>query len=100
MDSGWFTKQFLCDLSTVFAESFYLVLWEDEESVSIHSQKELLRPDAQNCKVGAMCVVLFGKRHYEGKIIDSGSSCKTFYCCHSNLECVYIITRMIKKLKI
>ena len=54
------------------------MLLEDEESVSIHPQKELLRPDAESCSVGTTCVVPFGKHQYEGKIISSGSSCKTF----------------------
>ena len=44
-----------------------LAFWEQENSVSIHSQSELCN-GSQGVSVGGLCSVRFGKKVYEGAI--------------------------------
>lgn len=57
-----------------FSERFYLVWWEDENNVSIHSEEELKKGDPEGqLSVGCACVVRFGRREYTGKIASVGT---------------------------
>lgn len=55
-----------------FSERFYLVVWEEEGTVSVHSHSELKEPVPEEEHVGGACSVKFGKTIYTGKIASMG----------------------------
>jgi len=56
-------------------ERYYLVLWEEEKCVSVHSDGELREPGVEERVVGSMCTLFFGKNLCTGKI----ACCGMFY---------------------
>lgn len=56
---------------TILEEKYYLIFWKEEDTVSIHLDREV---EADSKSVGECCQVSFGKRQYEGLIASSGNS--------------------------
>ena len=54
------------------SEQFYLVLWPNEETVSIHSTTELKESLDKFRDVSSLCTIQFGRTLYEGKIACVG----------------------------
>ena len=46
--------------------------WEDENNVSIHSEKELKGDPEGQLSIGSACIVRFGWHEYFGKIASVG----------------------------
>lgn len=59
-------------------ERFYLVLWPDEDTVSVHPEAEVMEPALEQCVVGSCCSIQFGRSKYKGKIACIGK----FLCCN------------------
>lgn len=54
------------------SEQFYLMLWPNEETVSVHSAAELKEPSENLRAVGSFCSIQFGRSLYQGKIACIG----------------------------
>ena len=52
-----------------------MIWWDNEETVSIHSDCEMKEPPKHERTVEASCVVQFGRKLYEGKIASVGKQC-------------------------
>ena len=70
-DSGKCQLIFILMHYVVLLERFYLVFWEEESNVSVHSEKELKEPLPEE-RVGDACSIKFGRIWYTGKIASMG----------------------------
>lgn len=54
-------------------EKYYLVMWELEGTLSIHTDEELGEPATSDRRIsGESCTVRFGKKWYTGRIVSVG----------------------------
>jgi len=56
-----------------FSEKFYLVVWPNEDTVSIHLSGDLKEPSREDFRaVGSLYSIQFGRSVYKGKIACIG----------------------------
>ena len=83
----------LCCFLLSLLERFYLLWWEDDNTVSTHAKHEIVEWRDESRIAGSLCAVKFGKRIYTGKITSVKRL--TYFSIHggSSNSCVIRILR-------
>ena len=78
-------------------ERFYLLWWENENTVSTHAKHEIVEWRDESRIAGSLCAMKFGKRIYTGKIASVGRL--TYFSIHggSSNSCVIRILQAVKQ---